>query len=112
MPRKERSLRVLFNVNLVAPRVTGHDRPRLSRSKIGVTRLSFRCAVFIPDPVDFFQGSRSGVRRAAIRSHFKQFPTQFDCRNRHDVVANDPRDKNTPDPPQPKDEFVLKFVKR
>jgi predicted methyltransferase len=24
----------------------------------------------------------------------------------------DPRDKNTPDPPQPKDEFVLKFVKR
>jgi predicted methyltransferase len=26
--------------------------------------------------------------------------------------ANDPKDKNTPDPPQPKDEFVLKFVKR
>src|SRR5690349_15083975 len=25
---------------------------------------------------------------------------------------NDPRDKNPPDPPQPKDEFVLKFVKR
>jgi predicted methyltransferase len=24
---------------------------------------------------------------------------------------NDPRDKNTPDPPQPKDEFVLKYVK-
>ena len=24
----------------------------------------------------------------------------------------DPRDQNTPDPPQPKDEFVLKFVKR
>jgi len=24
---------------------------------------------------------------------------------------NDPRDKNRPDPPQPKDEFVLKFVK-
>lgn len=24
---------------------------------------------------------------------------------------NDPRDKNTPDPPQPKDEFVFKFVK-
>ena len=24
---------------------------------------------------------------------------------------NDPRDKNTPDPPQPKDEFVLKFTK-
>jgi hypothetical protein len=24
---------------------------------------------------------------------------------------NDPRDKNTPDPPQPKDEFVLKFMK-
>ena len=25
--------------------------------------------------------------------------------------SSDPRDKNTPDPPQPKDEFVLKFVK-
>ena len=24
---------------------------------------------------------------------------------------NDPRDKNEPDPPQPKDEFVLKFVR-
>ena len=24
---------------------------------------------------------------------------------------NDPKDKNTPDPPQPKDEFVLKFIK-
>jgi predicted methyltransferase len=24
---------------------------------------------------------------------------------------NDPRDKNTPDPPQPKDDFVLKFAK-
>ena len=24
---------------------------------------------------------------------------------------NDPRDRNTPDPPQPKDDFVLKFVK-
>ena len=24
---------------------------------------------------------------------------------------NDPKDKNTPEPPQPKDEFVLKFVK-
>ena len=23
----------------------------------------------------------------------------------------DPRDQNTPNPPQPKDEFVLKFVK-
>jgi predicted methyltransferase len=23
----------------------------------------------------------------------------------------DPRDRNTPEPPQPKDEFVLKFVK-
>jgi len=26
--------------------------------------------------------------------------------------SNDPRDRNVPDPPMPKDEFVLKFVKR
>jgi predicted methyltransferase len=24
---------------------------------------------------------------------------------------NDPRDRNTPEPPMPKDEFVLKFLK-
>ena len=32
----------------------------------------------------------------------------------NDFLRNqaDPRDRNTPDPPQPKDEFVLKFVKR
>jgi hypothetical protein len=29
-----------------------------------------------------------------------------------EIAPNDPRDKNTPDPPQPKDEFVSKFVKR
>jgi predicted methyltransferase len=43
-------------------------------------------------------GSRSGGLQAGGGRMFLRNP-------------NDPRDKNTPDPPQPKDEFVLKFVK-
>lgn len=37
----------------------------------------------------------------------------FKLANHGDFLRNpsDPRDKNTPEPPQPKDEFVLKFVK-
>jgi predicted methyltransferase len=45
---------------------------------------------------------RAEVERAGFRlleeGHFLRNPA-------------DPRDKNTPDPPMPKDEFVLKFVK-
>ena len=47
------------------------DWPRLARFKIRMTRLGFRCAVLIPNFVDFVQGSRSGVGAAAIRSHSK-----------------------------------------
>jgi predicted methyltransferase len=37
---------------------------------------------------------------------FKLFDEGYFMRN-----PSDPRDKNTPEPPQPKDEFILKFVK-
>jgi len=37
----------------------------------------------------------------------------FKLADHADFLRNpvDPRDKNTPEPPQPKDEFVLKFAK-
>ena len=46
------------------------------------------------------------LRREVEAAGFKLLAEGSFLRN-----PNDPRDKNTPDPPQPKDEFVLKFVK-
>jgi predicted methyltransferase len=46
------------------------------------------------------------LRKEVEAAGFKQVAEGNFMRN-----PSDPRDKNTPDPPQPKDEFVLKFVK-
>ena len=46
------------------------------------------------------------LRREVEAAGFKVIEEGMFLRN-----PNDPRDKNTPDPPQPKDEIVLKFVK-
>ena len=46
------------------------------------------------------------LRREVESAGFKRLAAADFLRN-----PNDPRDKNTPDPPQPKDEIVLKFVK-
>ncbi len=46
------------------------------------------------------------LRKEVEAAGFKLLEEGFFLRN-----PNDPRDKNTPDPPQPKDEFVLKFIK-
>ncbi len=46
------------------------------------------------------------VRREVEAAGFRLAETGNFLRN-----PNDPRDRNTPEPPQPKDEFVLKFVK-
>ena len=46
------------------------------------------------------------VRREVESAGFRLVATGDFLRN-----PNDPRDRNEPDPPQPKDEFVLKFVK-
>jgi predicted methyltransferase len=46
------------------------------------------------------------VRREVEAAGFRLLASADFLRN-----PNDPRDKETPDPPQPKDEFVLKFVK-
>jgi predicted methyltransferase len=46
------------------------------------------------------------LRQEVEAAGFKQIDEGNFLRN-----PNDPRDKNTPEPPQPKDEFVLKFVR-
>ncbi len=46
------------------------------------------------------------VRREVEAAGFRLVASGEFLRN-----PNDPRDRNTPEPPQPKDEFVLRFVK-
>ena len=46
------------------------------------------------------------LRREVEAAGFRLVDEGFFLRN-----PNDPRDKNTPEPPQPKDDFILKFVK-
>src|SRR6185437_12645097 len=46
------------------------------------------------------------LRREVERAGFRLLASGDFLRN-----PGDPRDRNTPEPPQPKDEFVLKFVK-
>ncbi|RXZ38919.1 hypothetical protein D9O50_05360 [Oxalobacteraceae bacterium CAVE-383] len=46
------------------------------------------------------------LRREVEAAGFHLIDEGFFLRN-----PNDPRDKNTPEPPQPKDDFILKFVK-
>lgn len=46
------------------------------------------------------------MRREVEAVGFRLLDEGFFLRN-----PNDPRDKNTPEPPQPKDDFILKFVK-
>ena len=48
----------------------------------------------------------SFLRQEVESAGFRQVASANFLRN-----PNDPRDRNTPEPPQPKDEFVLKFVK-
>jgi predicted methyltransferase len=46
------------------------------------------------------------LRREVEAAGFKQVDEGYFLRN-----PSDPRDKNTPEPPQPKDDFIVKFVK-
>jgi predicted methyltransferase len=48
----------------------------------------------------------SFLRSEVEAAGFKQVDEGFFLRN-----PSDPRDKNTPEPPQPKDQFILKFIK-
>jgi len=56
-------------------------------------------------------GTLHRVEEAFLRAEVQA--AGFRLQDEADFLRNpaDPRDRNTPDPPQPKDEFVLKFVK-
>jgi predicted methyltransferase len=56
-------------------------------------------------------GSLHRIDEAFLRQEVEA--AGFKLKEHGDFLRNplDPRDKNTPEPPQPKDEFVLKFVK-
>ncbi len=56
-------------------------------------------------------GTLHRIEEAFLRKEVEAAGFRFAAEGTFLRNPNDPRDKNTPDPPQPKDEFVLKFVK-
>ena len=56
-------------------------------------------------------GTLHRIEEAFLRKEVEAAGFKFAAEGMFLRNPNDPRDKNTPDPPQPKDEFVLKFVK-
>jgi predicted methyltransferase len=56
-------------------------------------------------------GTLHRIEEAFLRKEVEAAGFKFAAEGTFLSNPNDPKDKNTPDPPQPKDEFVLKFVK-
>jgi predicted methyltransferase len=56
-------------------------------------------------------GTLHRVEESLVRGEVEQAGFKLAAQGMFLRNAADPRDRNTPDPPQPKDEFVLKFVK-
>jgi len=56
-------------------------------------------------------GTLHRIEEAFLRKEVEAAGFTFAAEGTFLSNPNDPKDKNTPDPPQPKDEFVLKFVK-
>jgi len=56
-------------------------------------------------------GSLHRIEEAFLRQEVEAAGFKLEAEGSFLRNPNDPRDRNTPDPPQPKDEFVLKFVK-
>ena len=56
-------------------------------------------------------GTLHRIEQAFLRQEVEAAGFRLEAEGNFLRNPNDPRDRNTPDPPQPKDEFVLKFVK-
>ncbi len=56
-------------------------------------------------------GTLHRIEESFLRSEVEQAGFRFVSEGFFLRNPNDPRDRNTPEPPQPKDDFVLKFVK-
>jgi predicted methyltransferase len=77
----------------------------------GITKGRLSCdatrrGIGISEDASLHRIEESFLRQEVEASGFRLFAEGDFLRN-----PDDPKDKNTPDPPQPKDEFVLKFVK-
>ena len=56
-------------------------------------------------------GTLHRIEEAFLQKEVEAAGFKLDAKGDFLRNPNDPRDKNTPEPPQPKDEFVLKFVR-
>jgi predicted methyltransferase len=93
----------------------GVDRDRMNRAVFAalkpggvyvVADHSGRAGTGISESGTLHRVEEAFVRAEVERAGFRFAASADFLRN-----PNDPRDRNTPEPPQPKDEFVLKFVK-
>ena len=93
----------------------GVDRARMNRAAFAALKPgglyviadhSGRPGTGISEAGTLHRVEESFLRQEVESAGFRQVASANFLRN-----PNDPRDRNTPEPPQPKDEFVLKFVK-
>ena len=93
----------------------GVDRDRMNRAVFAALRPgglyvvadhAGRTGTGISEAGTLHRVEEAFVREEVERAGFRLVAAASFLRN-----PNDPRDRETPDPPQPKDEFVLKFIK-
>jgi predicted methyltransferase len=109
-------------IDLVTLMFNYHDLGHLGVDRAAMNRAVFRAlkpgGLFIiadhagrPDTGISESGTLHRVEEAFLRQEVEAAGFRLAEEGKFLRNPNDPRDKNTPDPPQPKDEFVLKFVR-
>ena len=95
----------------------GVDRAQMNRARVRCARSRAACTSSpttraAPGTGISESGTLHRIEEAFLRARGRGAPA-FSLLAEAQFLRNpaDPRDKNTPEPPQPKDEFVLKFVK-
>ena len=109
-------------IDLVTLMFNYHDLGHLGVDRAAMNRAVFRAlkpgGLFViadhagrPDTGISESGTLHRIEEAFLRQEVEAAGFRLVEEGKFLRNPNDPRDKNTPDPPQPKDEFVLKFVR-
>ena len=104
---------IMFNYHDLG--ALGVDRERMNRAVFAALKTggvyvvadhSGRPGTGISESGTLHRVEEAFVKQEVERAGFRLLAAATFLRN-----PNDPRDRNTPEPPQPKDEFVLKFIR-
>ena len=113
---------LLGKLDLVTLMFNYHDLGHLGTDRAAMNRAVFRALKKGGEYVIADHAGRTGtgiseagtlhrIEEAFLRQEVESAGFKLAAEGMFLRNPNDPRDHNTPDPPQPKDEFVLKFVK-